>query len=358
MMKKLIYIGLFIVALGTTAKAQNYEVFKRFMQEYTTGWGEGYRQPKGNTMEFTQQVGVAAPEFHFDKQLNSKALKGKFVVITFWSTWCGSCRELAHDLDTVLFREMTPYENVQVIGVDCHERISLKEAKKWWKDSGISYPAVYGDAANACYEALHGNHPATLLIDDKGIIRSRWDGWSPEVSEMVKFAIWALQVQPTEPCDIERVKAFMNDGEYMKALYLLELMPEDIQYATLKYKCMLAVSELSATRYFRTIQEKYANDPRYPKAMEEIVLAIAGSDSQSEGILENGMAALDVLLINRSIRTYQLREAFGIIYCRYGECCKKAGIISLKNSIRMATEDGADAQTIERLEKELEAFEK
>ena len=100
MMKKLIYMAVLLFAV-IAVKAQDYEAFNKFMRDYSKGWMTDYRKPAGNTMEMIKQVGEPAPEFYFDKKLNSKALKGKFIVINFWSTWCGSCINLVHDLDSV-----------------------------------------------------------------------------------------------------------------------------------------------------------------------------------------------------------------------------------------------------------------
>lgn len=358
MMRKIVCVVFLMMCLGYVVKAQNYEVFNKFMKENSTNWGEGCLAPKGHTMEFVQQVGLEAPDFNFGKELNKEALKGKFVVLTFWSTWCGSCRVLAHDLDTVLFRKMEPFQDVQVIGVDCGERVSMKEAKKWWEESGISYPAVYGEAGDACQQAYRGGHPSTILVDDKGIVRSRWDGWSPSVAEMVRFSIWALKIQPAEGLSVDSVKSFMERGKYFEALYLLELMPESIENAGLKYRCKLAVSNRSAVQYFGFIQEEYAQDSNYQKLMEEVVYAIYDSNCNTEGVLRNGVDALNVLVRNRCIRDYRLRSVFGAIYCRYGECCMKAGIISLRNGLQMAEREGASADEMKRIEDLLKRYDK
>mgnify|MGYP002420580530 CR=1 FL=1 len=84
MMKKLIYMAVLLLAV-ISARAQDYEAFNKFMREYSRGWMTDYMKPAGNTMTMVKQVGEPAPEFYFDKKLNSKALKGKFVVINFWS---------------------------------------------------------------------------------------------------------------------------------------------------------------------------------------------------------------------------------------------------------------------------------
>ena len=139
MMKKLIYMAVLLFAV-IAVKAQDYEAFNKFMRDYSKGWMTDYRKPAGNTMEMIKQVGEPAPEFYFDKKLNSKALKGKFIVINFWSTWCGSCINLVHDLDTVLFRNMQPYGGVQFIGVDSHET----KPKNGGKIAGFIILAVTG----------------------------------------------------------------------------------------------------------------------------------------------------------------------------------------------------------------------
>ena len=128
-MKNLFILILLFVFTVLSVKSQNYEAFNKFMRDYSHGWTLEFRKPSGRTMEMVKQVGEPAPEFYFDKKLNSKALKGKFVVINFWSTWCGSCVNLAMDIDTVLFRNMEPYKDVYFIGVDSHERMSERDAK-------------------------------------------------------------------------------------------------------------------------------------------------------------------------------------------------------------------------------------
>ena len=112
-MRKFVCIVTVLLSIVVTVKAQDYEALGKFMKKYSQNWARSYNE----------QIGQPMPSYHFDKKLNSKALKGKFVVLNFWATWCGGCRILSCDLDTVLFRNMTPYKGVQVIGVDAHENM-------------------------------------------------------------------------------------------------------------------------------------------------------------------------------------------------------------------------------------------
>lgn len=360
-MKKILGITIVLMLAAICAKAQDYEALNRFMEKYSQNWTIGYRVEKEQEPGFKmiEQVGLPMPSFHFDKQLNSKALKGKFVVLNFWATWCGGCRILSCDLDTVLFRDMTPYKGVQVIGVDANEKLADKgyEAKKWWKEKQIAYPSVYGKAADDCLESVQGGHPCSMLIDDKGIIRGRWDAWSPGVAHMIKLAIWALKVVPEEgiEADIETVKQLIVQKEWAQALYLLEIMPEDADNAALRYKCLLEFDGRHAINYFPSIQ-KYKDSPEYHNIMQSIAHDILTSNSQDGEIIKNGIEAISTLFKSNNGRDYRLFESMGILRYRYAESYKKSSLYYLKQSIRQAQSQHADAATIERLEKQVKDY--
>lgn len=357
MMKKLIYMAVLLFAV-ISVKAQDYEAFNKFMRDYSKGWMTDYRKPAGNTMEMIKQVGEPAPEFYFDKKLNSKALKGKFIVINFWSTWCGSCINLVHDLDTVLFRNMQPYEGVQFIGVDSHETVSEHEARKWWEDHGLNYSCGYGKGADACAEAFHGNHPSAIIIDDQGIIRGRWDGWSPKLAEIIRMAIWVLKIIPEQgiQADLTTVKELVEEKEYLKALYLLEIMSENIESATLKYQCKLEISENSAIRYFEIIQEKYRDDEQYLTVMEGIMHLVLASDSRTDAVIKNGLDATERLLRSGRNGDYRVHEAMGILCYRYGESFRRKSVQALENSIPAAKMNRVGDDVIKHLEEQVKIY--
>ena len=100
----------------------------------------------------------------------------------------------------------------------------------------------------------------------KGIIRGRWDGRSPRLAEMIRDAVWVLKIVPEQgiKADVATVKELVAKDEFIKALYLLEIMPESIESAALKYQCKLEVSEMSAARYFEFIQEDYVSGSGFP----------------------------------------------------------------------------------------------
>ncbi|HJA15578.1 MAG TPA: TlpA family protein disulfide reductase [Candidatus Butyricimonas faecavium] len=339
-----------VLLLVVVAKAQNYEALDKFMEKYSQNWNR----------RSVKQLGQPMPSYYFNKKLNSKTLEGKFVVLNFWATWCSGCRILSRDLDSVLFRNMTPYEGVQVIGVDAHENMVDKglKAKKWWEEQRFSYPSVYGKAADACCDTVKGTHPSVLLVDDKGIIRGRWDAWSPGVAGMVKLAIWALKIVPENgiKADVATVQNLMSQKEWGQALYLLECMPEVASNAILRYKCLLEFEERCAVEYFEKIRKDYKDDPLYTDIMASVVREVVASNSQNCNFIKNGIEAIIELFYKNKGNDYRLHENMGILRCRYADCYKKQSLSYFQQSVEMAKRENKSADEIKRIEKRIEAL--
>lgn len=371
-MKKTIGIVVGLLFSVVMVQAQDYVALDRFMKKYCQNWRTGYQEHAGGE-EFRTivQLGQPMPEFNFTRQLNSKKLQGKFVVLNFWATWCGGCRILSCDIDTVMRREPGVYEGVQVIGVDANETLTDKgyKAEEWWKEKGIGYPTVGGKNADACCASIKGGHPTAILVDAQGIIRGRWDAWSPGVAEAIHLAIWALKVMPEQGIrtELETVQMYMEKGEVLKALYLLELMPEDKDNSVLRYKCLMMVKPEEAVVFFEKLKQKYEADKpvdswtwfpseEYLEIVRGIADCIYASSSKELGVLKNGVDAMQVVMNSRGAKSYTDYEKLGELRVKYAEMYKQRGIDMLKMAIKAAEEKSQDEAEVKRLRTKLKLY--
>lgn len=258
-MKKILLTIAFAVTLATTAFAQDYDAMYRYMKKYSSNWCN-----KMTLADSQSQLGTKMPDYSFSKTLNSKALSGKTVVMTFWATWCGGCRLLCVDLDSVMVRHSDEYRNVQIIGVDANEKLADKGyvASKFWEEKGIGFPTTKaGKAADQCAESIKAGHPTTVIIDGNGTIRGRWDAWSPGVAGDVALAAWAIDVAPRQgiKADLPTVDRMIAEKHYDRALYLLEQMPLDTISIRQRWKAMLEVSPRKAMELYGELKKKHYN---------------------------------------------------------------------------------------------------
>ena len=100
-------VGLLFFRVSTMI-ADNNEQLVSFMRKYSGNFvGNSLVSRSGSS-----QLGQPMPAFDFGKGLDSKSLRGKTVVLTYWATWCGGCRLLCQDLDSVMFRGQDQYPGV------------------------------------------------------------------------------------------------------------------------------------------------------------------------------------------------------------------------------------------------------
>ncbi|MFR6541958.1 MAG: hypothetical protein ACLUPL_05265 [Butyricimonas virosa] len=61
--------------------------------------------------------------------------------------------------------------------------------------------------------AVHAGHPTMMLIDDRGIIRGRWDAWSPGTVANAALAVWVLKIVPQQgvTLDLDLARQYMKE---------------------------------------------------------------------------------------------------------------------------------------------------
>jgi thiol-disulfide isomerase/thioredoxin len=117
-------------------------------------------------------VGKPAPDFNlvsFDgsKTIKLSDYKGRPVIITFWATYCGWCREEAPWFSAVQSKyEDAKLQVLSVVPLSSSRRDEVAHALKTW---GIKYPVLISDPAaeNSYYVNWF---PTTIYINPQGTI--------------------------------------------------------------------------------------------------------------------------------------------------------------------------------------------
>lgn len=107
--------------------------------------------------------------------LNLATWRGKVVVVNFWASWCGPCRDEAGALAKVA-DQLKP-KGVQFVGVVTRDTVD--NAKAFLRTYPMPYPSLFDDpTSNSILLAFRGrlpvaNTPTTYVLDRQGRIAAR-----------------------------------------------------------------------------------------------------------------------------------------------------------------------------------------
>ncbi len=121
------------------------------------------------------QEGRAAPDFKLATPdggtVRLSDHRGKWVVVNFWASWCGPCRQETPELQRLADRHP---QTLVVMGVNQQESAGV--AKEFTDQFGVAYPiALDADGAVSVAYRVTGL-PRTLLVDPAGVVRYSGNG--------------------------------------------------------------------------------------------------------------------------------------------------------------------------------------
>jgi peroxiredoxin len=115
--------------------------------------------------------GAAAPDFVL-KSLAGKNLRlseyfGEVVLLNFWASWCGSCRQEMPQLDRLYATYRSAGFVVLGVNVDDDTSRALDVARA----VNVSYPMMLDPGKSVAPKYQLGELPMTVLIDRSGVVR-------------------------------------------------------------------------------------------------------------------------------------------------------------------------------------------
>jgi len=123
--------------------------------------------------------GSAAPDFALAARDGGKVrladLKGQVVMINFWATWCGPCRQEM----PLLAQLNTKYEPLGFTLLGVNVEPDSAAAVTWLKSMPVTFPILFDtDSAVAGSFGVEGM-PSTVFVDRKGQVRYIHRGYKP-----------------------------------------------------------------------------------------------------------------------------------------------------------------------------------
>jgi peroxiredoxin len=117
------------------------------------------------------QIGYAAPTFSLtgsDGKIHDlKTLRGNPVVLNFWASWCGPCRDEAPSF--VKLHEQFG-DRLRIIAVNLTATDSVQSAKEFAQNYKFAFPVLFDTDGKVAASYKIRPIPSTIFIDRRGII--------------------------------------------------------------------------------------------------------------------------------------------------------------------------------------------
>ncbi|PHS15637.1 MAG: redoxin [Kangiella sp.] len=120
---------------------------------------------------------VVAPDFTLKsrdgKNVRLSDLRGQVVLLNFWASWCGPCRQEMPILDNI----HNKYKSLgfSVLGVNLDAK--SKKAIGYLKDTPVTFPVLYDPKGVTSEQYGVSAMPSTVIIDRNGNVRHLHKGY-------------------------------------------------------------------------------------------------------------------------------------------------------------------------------------
>jgi DsbE subfamily thiol:disulfide oxidoreductase len=138
------------------------------------------------------EVGKKAPDLTI-QTLNGKgtfslaSVKGKPVIVDFWATWCGPCKESFPKLEELSKRLG---DKVEIIGISVDDE--KKGVLEFAKENGATFAIGWDEGHVIAARWKVGTMPTTFIVDGEGTVRFIHDGYHDGETKQMEKEIVSL----------------------------------------------------------------------------------------------------------------------------------------------------------------------
>ncbi len=129
--------------------------------------------------------------------LDFSTYRGKVVVVDFWATWCGPCREALPALKKI-YEKYHPH-GLEVIGVSVDE--TMPEVTAFLTEEKLPWPTLFDasntEQANAEYYGIQAIPTMFVVGRDGKVIKS--DAWAEDLEEVLAPLFPNVPAEPAAP---------------------------------------------------------------------------------------------------------------------------------------------------------------
>ncbi|HKM67103.1 MAG TPA: TlpA disulfide reductase family protein [Candidatus Acidoferrum sp.] len=161
-----------------------------------------------------------APEFKLKaldgKDLNLESSRGKVILLNFWATWCGPCRE---ELPGLIALQNHYKDRLQIIGLLVDDE-DEKEIRSVVESEGINYPVALADTGTRFAYGGIAALPTVFLINTEGRVVQKHVGlFNPALFETEVRALLDLPIAA-------KVETFQDEGDiFLKHADRAKILP-------------------------------------------------------------------------------------------------------------------------------------
>jgi peroxiredoxin len=147
--------------------------------------------PSNSGQSTQSESKTTAPNFSWKDNsgslINLSDLKGKVVLLDFWATWCGPCRETIPHVEAIYEKYLA--KGVEVLGINLDDTSKLDSVKQFIKDNGMKYQVINDASGTVSQQYGVTSIPRFFIVDKNGYIDKMIIGYDPNMEIVISTEI-------------------------------------------------------------------------------------------------------------------------------------------------------------------------